>query len=334
MTILFLTRRFWPQVGGVEKHIESILPTLIKHKHKVIIVSENTRGYKDHEFAKRVEIFRIPVKDETSKKWSVWFWLWKNRNLIKEADVIHAHDVSYWFFPFKLLYPRKKFFITFHGYASFPLDKREIYLRKISEHLSSGNILVGNYIKKWFKTVPDYVIYGGVNIPKKYNSAINKKGTLFIGRLEKQTGIETYANAVRILRNKIRDFKFTVVGEGEYKNFLLDFNLTGVQENTQRYFDNTNFVFASGYLTILEAMANKRLVFAVYDNDLKKDYLRMTPFWKYIILSSDSQDLAKKVEHYLKNQKEAEDITNQAFEWVQNNTWESVAEKYLKLWEK
>ena len=100
--------------------------------------------------------------------------MWQNRSLIKEADVIHAHDVYFWYFPFRFLFPFKKSFVTFHGYESYPIRKKAIMVRKLSEYLANGNIIVGDFIKKWYGTTPNYVIYGGVEISNiKYQ--INRK---------------------------------------------------------------------------------------------------------------------------------------------------------------
>ena len=42
MTFLFLSRRFYPQIGGVETHILEIGKRLVKNGHDVIVVSEDS----------------------------------------------------------------------------------------------------------------------------------------------------------------------------------------------------------------------------------------------------------------------------------------------------
>ena len=87
MKILFLTRRFYPDIGGVEKHIDKISSELIKRGHEIIVITENPKNYKNHEKINGIEIYRIPIESENGKKWTIWKWLVKNRNLIKEADI-------------------------------------------------------------------------------------------------------------------------------------------------------------------------------------------------------------------------------------------------------
>ena len=82
----------------------------------------------------------------------------------------------------------------------------------------------------------------------------------------------------------------------------------------------------------MEAMTAKRLVFAVYDNPLKEDYLRMAPFSKYIKISSSSSELVSKISFYIENIKEKEKIVEKAYVWVNKHAWEKMVNMYLKLW--
>lgn len=331
MKILFLTRRFYPDIGGVEKHIEKISFELTKEGHEVTIISENSKNYESHEKINGIEIHRISIKNEKGKKWTIWKWLNKNRNLIKEADIIHAHDVYYWYFPFRFIYPLKKSFITFHGYESYPIKKSAILIRKLSEKLSNGNIIVGDFIKKWYGTKPNFVIYGGVNLSKKFISP-KKHSELFIGRLDEHTGILEYISAWKEIGKSYPDFKMTVIGEGKYKNKIPKeikvFSRKDAEKEIQKY----EFAFVSRYLSILESMANKRLVFALYDNPVKEDYLKMTPFKDFVVISKNSEELAKKIEYYLKNPNKEKEMIEKAYKWVSDKTWENVTLTYLQLW--
>lgn len=84
----------------------------------------------------------------------------------------------------------------------------------------------------------------------------------------------------------------------------------------------------------MEAIAAKRLVFAVYDNPLKEDYLRMTTFSKYIIIFNSPSELVSKISFYLENLREKEKIVESAFNWVKKETWDEMTNTYLKLWKK
>ncbi len=106
------------------------------------------------------------------------------------------------------------------------------------------------------------------------------------------------------------------------------------QDNPEKYFSHYRFAFLSRYLSILEAFAAKRLVFAVYDNPIKKDYLQMTPYADWIVTAKDAEELAEKVVYYLENPKKEKEMVDRAYNWVVSQTWTKVAQVYLELWKK
>ncbi len=336
MNVLFFSRLFHPDIGGVEKHVLEISKLLIKEGHKIVVVAEqNSLKLRLNERIEGIEIFRIPkLKNGKIKKFRIWKWLWTNRKLIRDADVIHCHDVFFWYLPFRFLFPFKKIFTTFHGYESYPLKLKFILIHKISEKLSMGNICIGHFIKKWYGTKPTFVAYGGINkIQSKKRKAKSENSAIFIGRLDEQTGILTYVEAVGIIKKKIPNFEFFVIGDGKFKEKIDGkVKISEPLSNASEYFAKYNFAFVSRYLSIMEAMAAKRLVFAVYDNPLKEDYLRMAPFSKYISISNSSSELVSKVSFYLDNLKEKEKKIEAAYNWVTRNTWEEMTNTYLKLW--
>jgi glycosyltransferase involved in cell wall biosynthesis len=226
-------------------------------------------------------------------------------------------------------------FTTFHGYEDFPLKPEDIFMHKVSEKLSMGNICIGDFIPKWYGTKPDFVSYGAVDLPKKEKGPANAESAVFIGRLDEQTGILTYNQAVDIIRKKILDFDFLVIGDGKYKNRINNKNkkLKAVV-NAAKYFQDYEFAFVSRYLSILEAVAAKRLVFAVYDNPIKEDYLRLAPFSKQIVIFNSPSELSSKLLYYRSHPKAKEKMIEKGYLWVQKQTWEKMVKTYLRLWAK
>lgn len=338
MNILFLCRLFYPHIGGVEKHVLEISKILIKKGHKVSVVCEShDNNFSLSDKKDGIKIYRISVgKNDWFKKFRIWKELWKHLKLIKEANVVHCHDVFFWYLPFRFLLPRKPAFTTFHGYESYPIPKKAIWVRQMSEYLSFGVICIGSFMKKWYSAKADYIAYGGVNLVNSEKLKVkSSEGAVFVGRLDEQTGIKTYVNAVKLIRKKIPDFGFEIIGDGKFrKEIEKDFKALGFQKNPERYFMNYRFAFVSRYLSIFEAMAAKRLVFAVYDNPLKEDYLRMEPFSKYISISSSSPELVSQISFYLDNPKEEEKMVEKAYGWVKKYTWEEMMNIYLRLWGK
>jgi len=351
MTVVFLARRFYPLIGGVEKHVMEVGKRLVAQGHRVVVMTEKpfpaspSQGRSNSSplpdkgglgWVFGIEIIRIPVgSGDWFKKFRIWKGMWRLRKIIKSADIIHCHDVLFWYLPFRFLYPRKRVYTTFHGYESYPIRHSAIVVRKLSEKLSWGNICIGDFIKKWYGTHPTAVSYGAVDSSKfkVQSSKLKGESALFFGRLDDQTGILTYVKAYEILKKKFPKFELLVVGDGEYKGLVSKkVKLLGFQKNPEKYFANYHFAFVSRYLSILEAFAAKRLVVAVYDNPVKEDYLRMSPYAKWIIIENQPEAIAKRVEETLANPKIEEKMINDAYKWVKKQSWEEMVNLYLRLW--
>jgi hypothetical protein len=76
-------------------------------------------------------------------------------------------------------------------------------------------------------------------------------------------------------------------------------------------------------------MALQKPVFAQYNNEIKRDYLQMAPFAKYISITSDAALISNAVENYM--EKKNLEVTR-AYLWVKNETWEKMVNLYLRLW--
>ncbi|GAG55718.1 unnamed protein product, partial [marine sediment metagenome] len=82
-----------------------------------------------------------------------------------------------------------------------------------------------------------------------------------------------------------------------------------------------------------DAMINKKLVFTIYENELKKDYLTLIPNSKStMVVVSSPEELAKKIAHYYKCSEKAEEVIKNAYNFAKEQTWENVTNTYLKLW--
>ena len=342
MKILMFAPLFHPHIGGVDKHIKRISEVLARRGHEVSIITiKHDKSLPDFEELNKMKVYRFP-KMRLPK---VWLWIYKRRDLIKNANVVHCHDFAtfiYWYLPFRFLYPLKPVFVTFHGYEGIiPIPRKILFKRKITELLTKGNICIGDYILKWYGTKASFISYGGVDMPAPLSNT-NPEGAVFIGRLEKDTGIMMYIDALRILKEKQGiNLKLDVCGDGKLREKIqeiikgneLNVELHGFVENPLDYLDKSKFAFVSGYLAMLEAMINKKLVFAVYENKLKKDYLTLMPNSKnMMVIASSPEELAEKIAYYLNHQKETEEKIKNAYLFSKDQTWEKVTNTYLKLW--
>lgn len=332
-----LSRYYCPHVGGVERQVENISSILTKRGFDITVITEKyNEQLKFQETLGKVKIIRIQViKLKLIGLLSIWINILKNIKIINDSDIVHVHDVFIWYLPFRFIFPQKKVFITFHGYETYPIKRRAILLRKISEIFSNGNICIGGFIEKWYGTKADIVSYPGIDLNKfkKSRKKHYEYDAIFAGRLDEQTGILTYLDSIKKLKKKGLNFKLLVIGEGKFNNETKkNSTLLGWKNNPEKYFKKARFAFVSRYLAILEAFAAKKLVFAVYDNPLKKDYLYMTPFKKWIVIAKNSDELCSKVECFIKDPAYERKLVKEAYNWVKNQTWEKLANHYIKLW--
>lgn len=144
------------------------------------------------------------------------------------------------------------------------------------------------------------------------------KKILFIGRLEKDLGLETYFKALDILKLKI-----DIAGDGSLKKECQKYGRVLGFVDIDKIIKNYNIIFASSYLSILQALINKKPVIAVYENPLKEDYLKMSPFSRFISIVNNPKDFSL-------NKK----FSQKGYDWAQKQTWQKVTDIYLKLWQK
>jgi hypothetical protein len=122
-------------------------------------------------------------------------------------------------------------------------------------------------------------------------------------------------------------------GDGELRSACEKYGKVHGWVDPTRHYKKAKYVFASGYLTILEAQARKCLVFAAYSHPLQGDYYKLTPFSKYIVVAGSAHELLSKFDYYRKNKREAQKMIGKGYNWARKQTWESLAEQYMRLWQ-
>lgn len=335
MRILFFTNYFYPHIGGVEKHVLELSYELIRKGYEVNIITQRfDKKLPEFEKYNKIKIYRIDGgRLNWFQKFRIWRQLFRNIKLIKNSDIIHCHDVFFWYLPFRFLFFWKKVFVTFHGYESYPVPFKNIVGRRITEVLTYGNICIGDFMRDWYFSSPTLVSYGGVTLPKNsFSPSPSNYSALFYGRLDDQTGIREFIKAVSLIRKKIPKFKFKIIGSGKYKNLVKEEDFQGFKMNPEKELKYVRFAFLSRYLSILEALAAKRLVFATFDNSIKEDYLKMSPFEKFIVIVRSPEELCERLLYYISNPDEEKQLVERGYRFAKENSWKKVADAYQTLW--
>lgn len=284
MRVLFLAQYSFPHVGGVEKHIAYLSNELKKHNFKIKIIDSSDIKYPKVKF---LGLFYI------------WYWIFRNRKIIDGSNIVHCHDVFIWYLPFRILYPAKKVYVTFHGGQDvWPVPfKNRLYVQ-IASFLSNGSIAIGKFIPKHYGIKPRFISYGGVS--KSFSRSVKKqKKIIFLGRLEKETGVLEFIERI----NRKKSYEIHFLGDGSLKKECANYGKVHGFVNPDTYLRKAKVCFAGGYLAALEALASKCELWVGWNTPIKKDYWKLSPF-----LKKDSR------------------------RWAENQTWEKLAGLYQKLW--
>jgi glycosyltransferase involved in cell wall biosynthesis len=331
MKIVFLSRLYHPHIGGVEKHVENLSIALTKKKHEIAVITtqhENSLNLKDK--INNISIWRIP-REQTLTKLGIWDWMLKHKQDLEIADVVHAHDVNWWLIPIRP-FINTPVYTTFHGWEGvFPPTKKAKIVRKLAEKTSQGNICVGDFISKWYQTNPDIVTYGATNqTPLEPGS---KDRIVVLGRLSKDNDLSIVLKGLKRIKKRHPNIKIIFLGDGElaWEAEKLG-KVLGFQDQPEKFIKQAHWVIASSYLSILDSIAAGRTVFSVYSNPLKKDYLTQHPAARFINIAVNDKTLADLFsDHYLNTSTHA-DAVNTAQNWALKQTWEKLADTYIKLW--
>ena len=350
MNILFLTpRESGTNLGGVERHVRLVTEELVKRGHKVKELPLDSL-FKGQALPRQGLAFAF--------KFRAWGYLWRNRELFRWAEVVHVHDVFWWYAPFAIINKGLALLrqqgqalvsVTFHGWEGvYPPSRSAVWQKRLAARLSDGTIGVGDFYEKWYGVKTDKVVWGVLDqrIAKiNKGPAFDYKGRalgtggriVFLGRLEEVNGIEVVIEGVAkinkgpALPRQGRAFGSMIfVGDGSWRSQAEKVGkVTGMVAEPWRYLADASVVIASSYLAILEAAGMGKPVIAIANNPLKRDYLEGHPMRKYFRVAGNAEELAEELHNGL-YKGPAFDYKGRAF--ASGQTAGKLADVYEELW--
>lgn len=331
-----ITPSFYPSIGGVETHVRRVSECLSERGHEVQVLTHADQS--SQERAGRILVHRL--------RRSGWLAAWRAaRPHLAAADVVHCHD-AYSFLHFYLpscwLPPRCPVFATFHGYERYPIPAEAIRRRRFVRARVRNAICMGDFICRWYGTSCFAVSYGGVDPVGTPPPLPYKPSAVFVGRLAEDAAIMLYLEALVELRREYgRRIPLVVAGDGplravaeryaEAQGLLVSFR--GAVADPGPLFASAQFAFVSGYLAIWQALAMGRLVFALHDNPLKREYLAGFPRAREVMVVAGSPDeLAAALSRHCADESLGEKMRERGRRLAAENTWERVADLYLAMY--
>ena len=339
MQILQVSQSYLPNVGGVEKHLQQVNRHLLKAGHQVtVLTGGGQRSQQDQAIIEQVLVFYLDNQPQAHYKWHIWRQIIQHRQLFQQADVIQVHDVFWWILP---LYPliKSKVFTTFHGYEGSQVpDKKAIRAHQLAWRLSRGSLAIGGWHHKYYGISSDLISFGASDL--KLNRQATKrrqsaKKAIFIGRLTPDTGILEYLKALNLLKKRQYSYSLDVYGDGPLLNQATKYakqqhlavTFHGFQADADQLLVNYPVAFVSQYLAIIEALKSGCQVIAYYHNQLKEDYLEMSPFPQYIAMAHSAQEIKQQLESKTSQANLGSDLAKKL-------SWSTVTKQYLQLWQK
>jgi glycosyltransferase involved in cell wall biosynthesis len=331
-----LTPSFYPAIGGVETHVRRVSAQLCARGHQVSVVTHADQP--SEERLGGINVYRLPRQG--------WWQAWRaTRPHLAAADIVHCHDAySYLHFclPSWTLPPRRPTFITFHGYEGYPIPAEAVRRRRFVRRRVRNAICVGDFVCRWYHTSCFAVTYGGVDPVPNPPPIPAAPSALFVGRLADDTSIMLYLDALAILkREHDLDLPLTVAGDGPLRPLAQRFakaqrlrvNFLGQVADPRDLFAQASFAFISGYLAIWQSLAMRRLVFAVYDNELKRDYLLGFPEAKQVVsVAPEADTLADQLLAHLSDPDLGDETRDRGAALAAAHDWDRVADLYLAMY--
>lgn len=335
--VIFVTPHFLPHLGGVETHVSQVAKVLAARDWDItVITSQETVVQPLNDKLEYCHVVRIPLEAQSSKK-TIWQWNQKYFQKVDEDTIIHIHDVAWWLLPVLLFSNKKYFYLTFHGWEGvYPVRWQAKLHRLVVSKLVRKTIHVGGFIQDFYWDKPNKIIYGGVDLPVKATIVFPQSSSInivFLGRLEKENSIDSFFQLLTKLTELKLKLHITWVGDGEFRSTCEKWGeVTGMVTNVRRFISSADIVFASSYLSILEAQAQGKIVCALYDNPLKQRYLETFPGKDGLLIAEKPDQLAIKIRKLLDNKSSFLQLSKRSAVFAQSQSWNMIADAYEDLW--
>jgi glycosyltransferase involved in cell wall biosynthesis len=330
MKILIVVKHYLPRVGGVEKQVAGLSERLVSKGHTVTVLTEKyDESLPQRQKLNGVNVLR--VRFPHIKYFGlvyIWCWFLIHKDFIDKFDVIHFHSSFIWYWPLRILLPKKRVYVTFHGWEGiYPIPFKNKLIRKIDALLATKNIAISGYLQKYYGFKADEISYTAVDLPKARFFKKDRKRLLYVGRLDKDTGLPIILKALRFLKN----FKVDFCGDGELREECSKYGDVHGFTDPGPFYKKAYICLSPGITSILEAFTYKCLIVTTYNNPLKKDYLLTNPFSEWIVVENTSRKLAKSIKYYSDHPVFAKVLIDKCYEWVKTQNWDNEVKKYLDL---
>lgn len=174
MKVLLVSNAFWPERGGVEQHLQRVLPELLKLGWQICLLTKEPNSLSQDTIAPitssskiaapsdlarqqwqktlaQITLVRWPAAQPNQHLWQTWWQLRHYGKLFRHQDVIIVHDIFIEVFPWRLVLPHKRWITVFHGWEThFPLPWKNIFYKRLAQFFSHATLSIGSYINQFY----------------------------------------------------------------------------------------------------------------------------------------------------------------------------------------
>lgn len=364
MKILHLMKKCYPMIGGDAYAVYSLKEQQIRVGHTVYILTSNC-----DEISRDENVLKFGLKDSAANLDKItlqrlisltflFFWGFRKLGGLK-PDIIHSHSADMGFFiSFAARFYGIPVINTCHG-ISFD-DKQYFFLKRWAEKFFlkySGfkKIIVvdknGLEILKKARIEKGIYVPNGVDIHKFDKKQERKSGGktefLFVGRLEKQKGLEYLIQAAKLLKGT-DDFEIIIVGNGEeaenLKKTATDLEVEHIIKFTgklserdliEQYTKCDIFVLPSLWeglpLTLLEAAAARLPIIATEVGGIPSVFTNGEN--ALLVKARNSRELAGKMQELITDTELRKTLSASARKLAEQYSWENSAKKLENIYD-
>ncbi len=347
-----------PEMGGAEVHLHEIFKRIASNGNKVTLVSHLFENAAGEETVDGIKIIRIGNKfffNRQFKKFYLHELAQKNYDLIVDdiskiplntplyidkplvAIIHHIHGNSlYKEIPFPMAY------YIINKEKQIPKYYSNIPIFTVSESTREELVSLGYPKEKIdiLNNAIEHKLFKNTKIEKSETPLIT-----YIGRIKKYKNIDKVIEAVPYLIKKHPDFKLVIGGKGDYlpelKNQVAKLSLEKyvefkgfLSEEEKAKLLGKAWLFVTmaekeGWgITVIEANAMKTPAIGSNGPGLRDSIQNGET--GFLVPLNNSEKLAEKIDNLLIDKTELKRISENAFKWANNFTWEKSANHFLE----
>lgn len=335
MNVLFVTKVFYPRLGGMEKYAYMMANTFQGMGHNVVLLTEENSATTDKYSFKVVRSNNILID-------LIYY--------IKRADACIISGFSLKYIPFTLFC--KSNILVYHN-SSFGTNLQS-YMKRFMAKLPLPNVVnvtVSNFVGKSLKLRRYKTVYNPYenHLFRMIENSCDRSGFVFVGRICEDKGVELLIKAYLEVQKRNtynKDIKLDIIGDGpqrvelqtfiesEYPHSNITFKGTLVGEPLVRELNNHKFQVVPSVcgeafgIVALEGMA-AGCIEICSDSDGLQEAIGDNGF---LFKKNNVDDLVARMEDVLSlSDGELIQLQNKGLEWVKGFTMESVSKNYLKI---